>query len=230
MLLLCLLLQGNFVADEVDIEIMQRQYRRWSRTKGHSLSMAGAAAAPEQAGPRSQAGLAVEGSAIATPAAVHLSSAAVVGAAGKLTGDQVAAFGFKYQQAPEHTMFGVLVNPQVSCTYSGTSYNNTRALAVLSQSWMPVHLLIPSLDPAQEYLQFSLMNYSTSAKPSCSHSTTLLSLVFDCRLQDFNDDPRDANRLVYLAAELVCVIMHTVFIWMLPIPLFVIVFGKVLVI
>jgi hypothetical protein len=45
-------------------------------------------------------------------------------------------------------------------------------------------------------------------------------------LQDFSDDPRDANRLVYLAADLLAVLLHTLFIWLLPMPLFVIVFGE----
>jgi hypothetical protein len=44
-------------------------------------------------------------------------------------------------------------------------------------------------------------------------------------MQDFSDDPRDANRLVYLAADLLAVLLHTLFIWLLPMPLFVIVFG-----
>lgn len=44
-------------------------------------------------------------------------------------------------------------------------------------------------------------------------------------LQDFSDYPRDANRLVYLAADLLAVLLHTLFIWALPMPLFVIVFG-----
>lgn len=115
-------MQGNFVADVIDIEIMQRQYRRWLRAKDHAQGGANAdlqAGLEPASGPRSDAQLALgqtaDGAAGPAQPAGGLSSmgasAALAGV--KLTGDEVAAFGFKYQQAPEHTMFGVLVNPQV---------------------------------------------------------------------------------------------------------------------
>jgi len=129
---------GNFSADGVELEVMQRQFRRWQR-----------AAQQDQA-------------AAAVPLLVP-ATAAVAGSAGllgpavtpKITGEDVAALGFTYQNAPEHDMFGLVVNPQ-----------------------------------------------------------------------DFSDDPREANRLVYMAAELVAVLLHTIFIWGLPAPFFVVVFGE----
>lgn len=44
-------------------------------------------------------------------------------------------------------------------------------------------------------------------------------------LQDLTDDPRSVNKLPYLLAELISVLVHTVFIWALPCPLLIAVFA-----
>jgi hypothetical protein len=144
---------ANFVSDEVDLEVMQRQYKRWQRAKapaaaaaaglsnaGGVLSRAGGAGGlpgPEastaalqqlQQGPRLAASLAGAGlmPAEASTLAMQMAAAAAAAAAGlpavpaaakrPLSGEEVAVFGFKFVQQPEHTMFGVLVDQQVRDT------------------------------------------------------------------------------------------------------------------
>jgi hypothetical protein len=139
-----------FVSDEVDLEVMQRQYKRWQRAKapaaaaaatglsiaGGALSRSGAAvsgagglAGPEasaaalqlqqQQGPRLAASLA--GAGLVAAEASHLAvQAAAVAAAGlpavssaakrPLSGEEVAVFGFKFVQQPEHTII-IIINP-----------------------------------------------------------------------------------------------------------------------
>lgn len=150
---------ANFVSDEVDLEVMQRQFKRWQRARAGAaaapglstaggaaaaaagLSRAGAAAAalsgagglagPEASaaalqGPRLAASLAGAGLLAAEASSLGLQAAAAAAAAGQppaaaaagaakrpLSGEEVAAFGFKFVQQPEHTMFGVLVDQQV---------------------------------------------------------------------------------------------------------------------
>lgn len=61
----------------------------------------------------------------------------------------------------------------------------------------------------------------------CLPASTIIPAVANpAALQDFSDDPRDANPTVYMLAELVSVVLHTLFIWLLPMPLFVIAFGE----
>jgi hypothetical protein len=151
---------ANFVSDEVDLEVMQRQFKRWQRAQaaaaglshaggavsragaaGSGLSGAGGLARPEastaalqmQQGPRLAASLAgaaglvaAEASSLglqAAAAAAGQQANAVAPAAVKrpLSGEEVAAFGFKFVQQPEHTMFGVLVDQQVGGWAGGSS-------------------------------------------------------------------------------------------------------------
>jgi hypothetical protein len=145
---------ANFLSDEVDLEVMQRQYKRWQRTRapaaaaaaaagglsnaggvGGVLSRAGgagglpgleastAALQQQQQGPRLAASLAGAGLMPAEASSLAVQMAAVAAAAGlpavpaaakrPLSGEEVAVFGFKFVQQPEHTMYGVLVDQQV---------------------------------------------------------------------------------------------------------------------
>jgi hypothetical protein len=56
-----------------------------------------------------------------------------------LSGEEVAAFGFKFVQQPEHTMFGVLVDQQVGGCRGSSSRHGAAAMSVCCSPALHAH-------------------------------------------------------------------------------------------
>lgn len=106
---------ANYVSDAVELDVMQRQFRRWHRAAKPAASVSVPGATAPQLAIKLAASLAGGGVAKEASTAALAAVVAPAAAAPKQypSGDEVAVFGFKHQQQPEYTMFGVLVNQQV---------------------------------------------------------------------------------------------------------------------